>query len=98
MENYSYFVETETYDYFTSHRRELKGFTTLTEAWNFYKSNSKFDFDYGDHFQDTKKPWRAKSADAYILPKQRPHARSLEEYKKIKEEEHFFDEEFVLPF
>ena len=82
MEKYTYFIVTETYDWFTGNRSEVKGFTTLVEAWSFYKINSKFDFDYGDHYQITKKPWRAKDADAYILPNQRPHARSKEEYEK----------------
>lgn len=82
MENYIYFVAIESYDYFTGNRREIKGFKTLVEAWSFYKSNSKFDFDYIDHYQITKKPWRAKDADASVLPKQRPHARSKEEYEK----------------
>ena len=82
MENYTYFIVTENYDWFTGHRSEVKGFKTLVEAWSFYKSNSKFDFDYGDHYKITKKPWRAKSADAYVLPKQRSHARSKEEYEK----------------
>ena len=82
MEKYSYYVTRETYDWFTGNRSEVKWFVTLAEAWSFYKSNSKFDFDYGDHYQITKKPWRAKDADAYVLPKQRPHARSLEEYEK----------------
>ena len=81
MEKYSYYVTKETYDWFTGHRTEVKGFKTLVEAWSFYKSNSKFDFDYGDHYQITKKPWRAKDADAYILPNQRPHARSRKEYE-----------------
>lgn len=82
MGKYTYYVVKETYDWFTGNRSEVKGFTTLVEAWSFYKINSKFDFDYGDHYQITKKPWRAKDADAYILPNQRPHARSLEEYEK----------------
>lgn len=82
MGKYTYYVVEETYDWFTGNRREVKGFTTLVEAWSFYKSNSKFDFDYGDHYQNTKKPWRAKDADAYILPNQRPHARSKSEYEK----------------
>lgn len=93
---YTYFVEKNNYDYFTGNRSETKGFKTLVEAWSFYKTNSKFDFDYGDHYQITNKPWRAKGADAYVLPKQRPHARSLEEYEK--EEEELFDKEFYLPF
>lgn len=82
MKKYTYFVTTESYDGLIGHRSETKGFTTLVEAWNFYKINSKFDFDYIDHYQITNNPWRAKGADAYVLPKQRPHARSLEEYKK----------------
>lgn len=81
MGKYTYYVVKETYDWFTGNRSETKGFTTLVEAWSFYKSNSKFDFDYGDHYQITKKPWRAKDADAYILPNQRPHARSRKEYE-----------------
>lgn len=81
MEKYSYYVTKEKFDWFTGNRSETKGFKTLVEAWSFYKSNCKFDFDYIDHYQITKKPWRAKDADAYILPKQRPHARSKEEYE-----------------
>ena len=79
MENY--FVAIESYDWFNGHRSEVKGFTTLAEAWGFYKSESKFDFDYIDHYQATSKPARRKDADAKILPKQRPHARSMEEYE-----------------
>lgn len=82
MENYTYFVATENYDCLIGHHSELKGFKTLAEAWSFYKINSKFDFDHIDHYQITKKPWRAKDADAYILPNQRPHARSKEQYEK----------------
>ena len=82
MENYIYFVTIESYDCLIGHRSEVKGFKTLVEAWSFYKSNSKFDFDYIDHYQITNKPARRKDADAHILPKQRPHARSKEEYEK----------------
>ena len=81
MEKLFYFVTIESYDWFKGHRSEAKGFVTLIDAWNFYKSKSKFDFDYMDHYQVTNKPRRAKDADAYVLPKQRPHARSKEEYE-----------------
>ena len=81
MKKLFYFVTIESYDWFNGHRSETKGFTTLIKAWSFYKSNSKFDFDYIDHYQDTSKPRRAKDADAYVLPKQRPHARSREEFE-----------------
>ena len=103
MENYTYFITIESYDWFNGHRSETKGFTTLIEAWNFYKSKSMFDFDYMDHYQATHKPRRAKDADVYVLPKQRSHARSKEEYKswftprkcepffKFKQVSHFDD-------
>lgn len=81
MEKLFYFVVVESYDCLIGHRSETRGFKTLLEAWSFYKSNSKFDFDYMDHYQSTGKPGRAKDADAYILPKQRPHARSKEEFE-----------------
>ena len=81
MEKLFYFVVVESYDWFIGHRSETKGFKTLIEAWLFYKSKSKFDFDHMDHYQSTNKPRRAKDADAYTLPKQRPHARSKEEYE-----------------
>lgn len=81
MEKLFYFVTIESYDWFIGHRSETKGFTTLIEAWEFYKSKSKFDFDYMDHYKVTNKPRRAKDADAYVLPKQRPHARSKEVYE-----------------
>lgn len=81
MEKLFYFVTIESYDWFNGHRSDVKGFKTLVEAWRFYKSKSKFDFDYMDHYQVTGKPRRAKDADAYVLPKQRPHARSKEEYE-----------------
>lgn len=81
MEKLFYFVTVESYDWFIGHRSETKGFKTLIEAWIFYKSESKFDFDYMDHYRDTSKPRRAKDADAYALPKQRPHARSKEVYE-----------------
>lgn len=76
-----YFVTIESYDWFNGHRSETKGFATLIEAWEFYKSKSKFDFDYIDHYQSTSKPRRTRDADACVLPKQRPHARSKEAYK-----------------
>lgn len=79
--NLFYFVTIESYDCFTGYRSETKEFQTLLDAWKFYKSISKFDFDYMDHYQATNKPRRAKDADAYVLPKQRPHARSKEEYE-----------------
>ena len=82
MVKYTYYVAKESYDCLIGHHSEVKGFETLVEAWSFYKTNSKFDFDYIDQYQITKKPWRAKDADAYILPNQRPHARSLKEYEK----------------
>ena len=81
MEKLFYFVTVESYDCFIGHRSETKGFKTLIEAWSFYKSESKFDFDYTDHYRDTSKPRRAKDADAYVFPKQRPHARSKEEFE-----------------
>lgn len=81
MRKLFYFVTIESYDCFSGHSSETKWFETLIEAWLFYKSKSKFDFDYMDHYQDTSKPRRAKDADAYVLPKQRPHARSKEEYE-----------------
>ena len=81
MEKLFYFVVVESYDWFIGHRSVTRGFKTLLEAWNFYKSKSKFDFDYMDHYQVTQKPRRAKDADAYALPKQRHHARSKEEYE-----------------
>ena len=81
MEKLFYFVTIESYDWFNGHRSEIKGFKTIIEAWSFYKQNSKFDFDYMDHYQITNKPRRAKDADAYTLPKQRLHARSKEEYE-----------------
>ena len=103
MEKLFYFVTIESYDWFDGHRSETKWFATIIEAWRFYKSNSKFDFDYIDHYQDTSKPRRVKDADAYILPKQRPHARSREEFEswfaphkcepffKFKQVSHFDD-------
>ena len=75
-----YFVTIDSYDWFTGQQRNVRGFSTLMEAWEFYKSNSKYDFDYGDHYKDTRKPVRAKDADAIVLPKQRPHARTKQEY------------------
>ena len=81
MEKLFYFVTIESYDWFNGHRSEVKWFKTLIEAWIFYKSKSKFDFDYMDHYQSTNKPRRAKDADAYVLPKQRPHVRSKKEYE-----------------
>ena len=81
MEKLFYFVVVESYDCLIGHSSETRGFKTLLEAWSFYKSNSKFDFDYMDHYQSTGKPGRAKDADAYVLPKQRPHARSKEEFE-----------------
>lgn len=82
MEKLFYFIIIESYDWFNGHRSETKGFTTLIEAWSFYKSNLKFDFDYMDHYQATHKPRRAKDADVYVLTKQRSHARSKEEFEK----------------
>ena len=81
MKKLFYFVTIESYDWFNGHRSEIKWFNTLIEAWSFYKQNSKFDFDYMDHYQITNKPMRAKDADVYTLPKQRLHARSKEEYE-----------------
>lgn len=81
MEKLFYFVTIETYDWFNGHRSETREFATLLKAWDFYKANSRFDFDYIGHYQDTSRPRRAKDADAYVLPKQRPHARSKEEYE-----------------
>jgi hypothetical protein len=81
MEKLFYFVVVESYDCLIGYRSKTKGFATLIEAWLFYKSKSKFDFDYGDSYQATRKPRRAKDADAYVLPKQRPHARSKEVYE-----------------
>ena len=81
MEKLFYSVLIEHYDWFNGYSSETRWFKTLLEAWRFYKSKSKFDFDYIDHYQSTSKPGRAKDADAYVLPKQRPHARSKEEYE-----------------
>lgn len=81
MHNLFYFVTIESYDWFNGYRSESKGFTTLIDAWKFYKSMSKFDFDYVDHYQVTGKPRKSKDADVCVLPKQRPHARSKDEYE-----------------
>lgn len=81
MENINYFVTVCTYDWFCGQKYETKGFSTLLEAWCFYKQNRKYDFDKFDHYQSTYRPVRNSQADAYVLPPQRPHARSKEEYE-----------------
>lgn len=84
MENINYFVTVCTYDWFCGQKYETKGFRTILEAWRFYKQSRKYDFDKFDHYQNTCEPRRSSQADVYVLPPQRPHKRSKEEYLAIK--------------
>ena len=64
-------------------KREYKHFTNLSEAWNEYKRMRSYDFNYGDAWQFT--TFRAYRDDSVVLKPQRPHARSYEEWLRVKD-------------
>lgn len=79
-----YIVDRHYYDYFGgADKHEYKHFHNLSEAWEFYKNTRANDFDYGDAFQFT--TFRAYRDDSVTLKPQRPHARSYEEWLRVKD-------------
>jgi hypothetical protein len=78
-----YTVEHHYYSYFGGAKHEYKHFNNLPEAWEFYKNTRANDFDYGDALQFTR--FRAYRDDSVVIKPQRPHARSYEEWLKVKD-------------
>lgn len=78
-------VYTKRCDYFTGYERKEHWFQTAIEAWEFYQSQRRYDYDFEESYAITYYPRLMPFADKYILPKQREHKRSAEAWQEMLE-------------
>lgn len=73
------------YTCFAGYEHTEYWFQTAIEAWKFYKRKSYYDYDFEDSYKMTGYPRLMSCADTYVLPEQRKHARSAEDWKEMCE-------------